>query len=215
MAGTDETIDPVIIKKASRAAAKELRDRLPREQLEEWSGMACERAAQWIQGEFPKCRSMMLYVPFRSELNLRPLMDWGWRCGIAVIVPRSLPEQRRLALYRIDGWDALIPGAYGIMEPDPSAAAYCGELFIPDIVFVPGLAFDLQGGRLGYGGGYYDRFHERLRGLSMQEGRRMPLWIGCGFERQLVAEVPMEEHDARVGAVLTERGIRMTGGNRA
>lgn len=210
MAGTDETIEPIMGKRAARTAAKELRDRLPKERLEEWSIMACEQAAQWLEREYSDCRSMLLYVPFRSELNLRPLMEWGWRRGIAVIVPRCLPEQRLMALYRIHGWDELASGAYGIMEPDPSIAAYCGDAYVPDIVFVPGLAFDRHGGRLGYGGGYYDRFYDRLRDISLREDRMMPLWIGCGFEQQLVAEVPMEGHDARVGAILTEQGMRMT-----
>ena len=84
------------------------------------------------------------------------------------------------------GLDELVPGAYGILEPDPNKAKRCDASFIPDVVIVPGLAFDLQGGRLGYGGGYYDRFNERLHQLAAYEDKQVPLWIGAGYESQLL-----------------------------
>ncbi|WP_246628234.1 5-formyltetrahydrofolate cyclo-ligase [Paenibacillus oenotherae] len=207
-------MEPTDRKRAARAMAMELRGSIAEELREERSRAACEGAKQWLGQAWPGCSSMMLYMPFRSELDVRPLIEWGWRSGIAVIVPRCLPEQRFMELYRIHSWNDVHAGAYGIMEPDPSRVPRCGEQFMPDVVFVPGLAFDRQGGRLGYGGGYYDRFYDRLHGLSMKLERSMPLWIGCGYEAQLVAEVPMEEHDARLGAIMTEQGISLTGNAR-
>ena len=72
-----------------------------------------------------------------------------------------------------------------------------------DVIIVPGLAFDRQGGRLGYGSGFYDRFieHYEKRGLPH------PLKLGVCFETQLLDDVPMEQHDLRVDRIITEAGV--------
>ncbi|MOA35167.1 5-formyltetrahydrofolate cyclo-ligase family protein [compost metagenome] len=76
---------------------------------------------------------------------------------------------------------------------------------MPEVVFVPGLAFDRQGGRLGYGGGYYDRFAARL---SMQDGTaQQMLWLGAAFEKQLIAHVPLERHDLKMNGIVTELAV--------
>ena len=72
-----------------------------------------------------------------------------------------------------------------------------------DVVIVPGSAFDREGGRMGYGGGFYDAFLRRLR----PEARR----IGIGFEAQLVEHVPCEEHDLCVDLLVTEERVLETG----
>ncbi len=174
-----------------------------------WSDTACQKAVDWIreQGDSP-IRSVMAYVPFRSELDTTLLIEWCWRTGVTVIMPRCIRSDRSMTLHVVRAWDELSPGAYGIREPHPESAERCPPAFIPDVVFVPGLAFDRHGGRLGYGGGYYDRFHDRLKRLAGESGRAMPHWIGLGFETQAVAAVPMDEHDARMHAVITEEGYR-------
>ncbi|MNI15577.1 5-formyltetrahydrofolate cyclo-ligase family protein [compost metagenome] len=77
---------------------------------------------------------------------------------------------------------------------------------VPDVVFVPGLAFDRQGGRLGYGKGYYDRLQASWKqdsGFALKP----PVWIGLAFSQQLVPEVPMDGHDAYMDMLITEEGI--------
>ena len=89
----------------------------------------------------------------------------------------------------------LLPGVWGIREPDP---ARCREASIEEIDFilVPGVAFDASGGRLGYGGGFYDRLLGHARpGVPKVAG---------AFSLQVVAAVPVEDHDCRVTTLVTE-----------
>ena len=85
----------------------------------------------------------------------------------------------------------MITGRFGTLWP-------AGPAEEPDALLVPLLAYDGEGRRLGYGGGYYDRTLSALRGRAL---------MGCGFAAQRVACVPVEAHDIRLPAVLTERGI--------
>jgi len=196
-------------KKAIRAAAAASRNLLPEELRTDWSSKASGHAIGWMKEHLDIISSFMIYVPFRSELDTRGIIEWGWNAGISVIIPRCVSSDRTMELYVLKSWDELAPGAYGILEPDANHAERCGESFIPDVIFVPGLAFDRYGGRLGYGGGYYDRYSEKLSGEALRVGQPTPSWIGLGYESQLQEKVPMELHDARMGAVITEQGMRI------
>jgi 5-formyltetrahydrofolate cyclo-ligase len=116
----------------------------------------------------------------------------------------SWPEGKRIALPRVQGeqlqfhWVAspaeLEAGSFGILEPAAGAPA-AGNAF--DLLLVPGLAFDRQGGRLGRGKGFYDRFLAGARGIR----------VGVCFEDQIVGEVPMDPHDLRMDFVVTPSAI--------
>lgn len=195
-------------KRELRAAAIAQRDQLPEQLRSSWSAAACQAVIDWLEQRQGSAGSLVVYVPFRSELDTKPLIEWGWRSDRTVIVPRCVRSDRSMELYIIKDWGELIPGAYGILEPDPNKSQRCDASFIPDIVIVPGLAFDSQGGRLGYGGGYYDRLHERLNKLAAEQVKRAPLWVGVGYESQLIPEVLMDQHDARLEALVTEQGLQ-------
>ncbi|MNC20182.1 5-formyltetrahydrofolate cyclo-ligase family protein [compost metagenome] len=147
-------------------------------------------------------------MPFRSELDCRPLIAGAWAHGREVLLPRVIAESGIMSLHAVGSWEELAPGAYGILEPVTHAGN--GQepevLRLPDVVFVPGLAFDRKGGRLGYGRGYYDRMQ-----ASWQQDSALvlkpPVWIGLAFSHQLVSEVPMDEHDAYMDMLITEEGI--------
>ncbi|WP_438444687.1 5-formyltetrahydrofolate cyclo-ligase [Gorillibacterium sp. sgz5001074] len=142
---------------------------------------------------------LFMYMPFGHEPDIFPVAEWCWKQGIPVIVPKTIREPRRLRLHRIQGPELLAPGTWGIPEPLAGAPeADAGDIVA---VLVPGVAFDRSGGRLGYGGGYYDRFFAELR----QAGRK-PLKLAPAFEIQLVEEVPMEPHDERMDLIMTETG---------
>jgi 5-formyltetrahydrofolate cyclo-ligase len=89
----------------------------------------------------------------------------------------------------------LVPGPFGAREPAGDTPASP-----PDLVLVPGLAFDPAGFRLGRGGGFYDRFLESLPSPR-------PALCGVGFSGQIVPSIPREPHDARVDFLLTEKGL--------
>jgi 5-formyltetrahydrofolate cyclo-ligase len=189
-----------------RAIYTERRNALNAGSRRTWSEQAGRHMAELA--ERMGAGSVMAYAAFRSELDVGEFIKWCWRSGIETIVPRCTFADRGMAMHRIDGFHQLRSGAYGIMEPDPSLAPQLPDTFVPELVLVPGLAFDTKGGRMGYGGGYYDRFWERMSliGNSKQEKKR-PLWLGVSFEAQLQDEVPGEIHDLRLDGVATERGI--------
>ena len=94
-------------------------------------------------------------------------------------------------------FDSLVEGEYGILTPDLEK----GEVIPPeelDLIIVPGIAFDTRGERLGKGGGFYDAYLARAT-----KAKRIALAFSC----QLVAKIPMEDHDVRVHKIITEQGI--------
>jgi 5-formyltetrahydrofolate cyclo-ligase len=94
--------------------------------------------------------------------------------------------------------EVLRPGAWKILEPHPERCPVVAVEEI-DLIFVPGLAFTRTGGRLGRGGGFYDRFLAGMRPGAMK--------VGVCFHAQLAGELPMEAHDHEVGVVVTEREV--------
>lgn len=147
--------------------------------------------------------SLMTFMPFGHEADIRSVAEWCWKMGYPVIVPKTVREPRMLRLHRISGMDELAPGLWGIPEPvdeaplaDPAGIA---------VILVPGVAFDRQGGRVGYGGGYYDRLLEDLHGRGIR-----PSLIAPAFDLQIRKELPLEPHDVRMDMILTE-SARYTG----
>jgi len=106
---------------------------------------------------YQECKTLLCYIPLPDEVDTIPLMKDAWRNGKRVAVPYCLPGGRVIEFYLIESLEGLKSGAYGILEPDPEKHErlddYTGALCI-----LPGLAYDPDGYRLGYGGGYYDRF---------------------------------------------------------
>ncbi|WP_424767976.1 5-formyltetrahydrofolate cyclo-ligase [Paenibacillus sp. sgz302251] len=192
--------NPLDHKAGIRKHITQKRSGLSVEQRERWSEQACVIAGAFLESR--AAAVFMVYVPFRSELDLSGLIEWGWHTGRKVVVPRCVAADRSMTLHYLRSWDELVPGAYGIREPNVVMTPPLAEDFVPDVVFVPGLAFDRQGGRLGYGGGYYDRFAERIK-----QSESKPIWIGAAFEAQLVERVPVEPHDFPMNGIVTERGI--------
>jgi 5-formyltetrahydrofolate cyclo-ligase len=137
------------------------------------------------------------FMPIRSELDLRPLMDALRLAGARLCVPAVVDRQTIVFRALVPG-APLVPTGFGTAGPGPDA-----EMLEPQIMLMPLAAFDATGNRIGYGAGYYDRAIALLR-----EKGRMPRLIGCAFSIQEVDLVPAEPHDIRMDAVLTESGYR-------
>ena len=144
--------------------------------------------------ELKQAGTVMLYASMPEEIDLFPLMEKlisaGKRIALPEITGCGTMEARELA-----AMDALIDGAFDIPTPDPARGAQIPPEEI-DVIIVPGAAFDADGGRLGLGGGYYDRFLPRA-----VHAERLVL----AFDFQIVPAVPMAAWDARVDRILTER----------
>jgi len=144
---------------------------------------------------FQKAQVIFTFIPFGSEVDLSPIFQ---EVSKKWLVPKTIVEKRRMDTYLFPGWDELSVGTYGIREPDPVTAIPVHPKEI-EFVLVPGLAFDQKGGRLGYGGGYYDRF-------LAQFSKRPPL-AGICFSEQIVPNLPVEEHDIRMDYLISDKGI--------
>ncbi|GAX88789.1 5-formyltetrahydrofolate cyclo-ligase [Effusibacillus lacus] len=151
--------------------------------------------------------TVFLYLDFRGEVETDEIFRWGWQTGKRMAVPVTVIQERKLIPVELHSFEDLEIGAYGIREPriqhSGSLVEGLMEHAVPvssiDVVLVPGVAFDLQGGRLGYGGGYYDRFLPMLRSDAVK--------IGLAFDLQLVDRLPVEEHDIHLDYVVTESSV--------
>lgn len=142
---------------------------------------------------------VLAYAGFGSELQTDGFLRRTLELGKILVLPRVNRETKSLDIYEVrDPERDLTPGAWGIREPDPERCAPA-DLRSVDFVLVPGVAFDVLGGRLGYGAGFYDRL------LSADQAAEARLVAGA-FEIQMVDEVPMTELDVFVDMVVTEKG---------
>lgn len=168
------------------------RDRIPPERRRAKSLQITERLLNLPVVQAADC--VFIYVAFRSEVLTQPAISALLARGAAVCVPWTDTIARRLIPARITTLDQLTPGAMGIPEPNPRHLQEVALGSI-DVVVLPGAGFDCLGWRIGYGGGYYDRF---LRSGTFQT-------VGIAFEEQIVPDVPHDPAvDCPVREVLTE-----------
>lgn len=148
---------------------------------------------------------VFIYLPFRTEIDIMPLIHFCWEQGYEVYAPRVDQGTQQLQLYRLTSEADLELGTWGIREPKLTLPLLPEEAWCSlDWIVVPGLAFDGSGGRIGYGGGYYDRFMERLTRHGTDHREHHPVNVALAFEFQLVEAVPMEAQDFRVDCIITE-----------
>jgi len=148
---------------------------------------------------YHNAEAIMYFISFGTEVDTMPMVEETIRQGKIALAPKPRPQEREMIPSRIlDCDNDFIPGAYNIPEPKEDALRPYNPDQI-DLLIVPGVAFDLKGNRLGYGGGYYDRFFELLK-------RGTPL-VALVFDLQVVPEVPVEEWDRRVDLIVTEKRV--------
>jgi 5-formyltetrahydrofolate cyclo-ligase len=132
------------------------------------------------------------FWPLEHEIDIRPLLHALAAVSTDIVLPVTPERGQPLTFRKWNVDDALLAGRFGTQHPD-------GPEMTPDFILVPLLAFDLQGNRLGYGAGYYDRSFATLPNAFR---------LGCAFAAQEFAEVPAGPDDVRLHAVVTEIGFR-------
>jgi len=150
--------------------------------------------------EIERARNIFVYVSFRSEVETHRLIEELIRRGKRISVPYTRVEEKRLDAVHIEDMGRDLSGGYqGIPEPKPEhIEGYITEPLNIDVVIIPGSVFDERGGRYGYGGGYYDRFLEKIP---------YAVRIGLAFDLQTVKEAPLQPHDELLDYVITEQKI--------
>ncbi|MFB4164753.1 5-formyltetrahydrofolate cyclo-ligase [Alteribacillus sp. JSM 102045] len=140
--------------------------------------------------------TVALTMAAKNEIDTKPIIEKGWEENKSIAVPKVIPNERALDFYNITSFDQTKVDFAGIFEPDPLLTTHVKKNHF-DLIIVPGLAFDKQKFRIGFGGGYYDRF---LEGLKITT-------CSLVLDFQLHDHIPREEHDIPLTALVTETGI--------
>ncbi|HSW62219.1 MAG TPA: 5-formyltetrahydrofolate cyclo-ligase [Dissulfurispiraceae bacterium] len=156
---------------------------------------ALHRSASLLPA-YLQSRTVLLYASFGSEVNTWPLIDDCLARDVRTVLPRVDKKEGKLVLYRILRRADLQPGSFGIAEPQsrPEMLVLPAEI---DFAFVPGVAFDRTGARIGYGKGFYDRLLADCRAFS----------AGLCYREQLAENIPCGPHDRRVQIIVTDEGV--------
>ena len=192
----DDTLDALGERKAAlRSAVLARRAAVPA--AERAAASTAIREALEALPELVGCRAVLGYASFGSEVELDPWLAARIGDGWGVLLPFVAGEE--LGITRVFDLESdLVPGWRGVREPRASGRRPARPDRV-DAVVTPGVAFDRACGRLGYGGGFFDRLLARLRPGT-------PV-IGVAFEVQVVEEVPRGPHDLGVDAVVTEAAV--------
>jgi 5-formyltetrahydrofolate cyclo-ligase len=185
-------------KEELRQASKAIRSGLTPRQKSRWDKAILRHLIKLPA--YQNSHTLLTYASMPEEVDTFALMQEAWRAGKRVAVPYCVPGTRLLEFYLIESPDELKLSAYGIPEPDPAVSQKLTD-FSGSVCVVPGLAFNCIGYRLGYGGGYYDRF---LSGPYAGNPS-----IGVCYGVCMVKFLPIGTYDRPCNFVVTETGARI------
>ena len=150
--------------------------------------------------EYDAARTVMFYVDVRDEVRTRQALPAAFATGKRIVVPYCVDGE--LELFWLEVMDELELGMYRILEPKNELRDVVHKRLQPedlDLIMVPGVAFDKNGGRTGHGKGYYDKLLEHAKPET-------PL-VALAFECQMFDEIPMDHHDIFMDKVVTENNV--------
>lgn len=170
-------------------------ERVDREVRMHFTAMSAYRSAKLI----------LAYVTYRNEMDTRPLIERAWKDGKRVAVP--VCDRGQLKFYEVDTLDGMRAGSRGVLEPDPAGLAQItDEELEGSICLVPGLVFDAEGYRIGYGAGYYDEFLAGYPGLKV--GLVRTLRISSN-------PLPHDDHDVPMDVLVSDGSVWVCDRSRA
>ena len=145
--------------------------------------------------EYKNAKNIAVFKSFGSEIDTNRLIEYSIKNGKIVALPRVSGKNIFFYRYKLD--DELVLSKFGVMEPKKIDENYISKETI-DLVIVPGLCFDKTRNRIGYGGGFYDKFLAGFKRIS----------IGICFDEQLyIAKLPTTPNDKKVGILVTDKKI--------
>ena len=180
-------------KKEMRKAMLTLRDKQNLDELQRRSSLIHEQLFQ--KKEYRECKKLLTFVNFGTEVNTTRIIKDALSQGKTVAVPLTMPQTKEMVFIAITDMQNLKLSHYGILEPVFSPSCIV-ENDLHTLILVPGVAFDKKRYRLGYGGGYYDRYMQNRVFLKS---------IGLSYHFQIVEEIPMlSTYDIAVDEVITD-----------
>jgi 5-formyltetrahydrofolate cyclo-ligase len=161
----------------------------------ECSKVIANTLCDWIKKKY-QTYNVGAYLPINTELDLSLTVKGLWSGSIAVSLPVVMSDDKPLVFKSWDSKSILIKGRFGVKVPQ------FGQTVKPDILLCPLLSYDLDGYRLGYGGGFYDRTIKQLKNSETT------ISIGCCYSEQLFdGKLPREKHDMPLDGIVTEEGL--------
>jgi 5-formyltetrahydrofolate cyclo-ligase len=177
-----------------RQRCRQIRQALGAETRLQASRAICAQIETWTV--FQRAQVVLIYLPMKSEVDLRPLLERHpekeW------LVPRIIPEAEHSMVFHPYDPNRLVQHPFGMAEPAADLPVIPAAKI--DLALVPGLAFDRQGWRLGYGGGYFDRFLKDFSGAS----------LGVVFDALLLENLPRNEYDVAMNWIVTEKSRKFS-----
>jgi 5-formyltetrahydrofolate cyclo-ligase len=174
-----------------------------REEMKKWlSGLAKDQYDQksrkihqalFSSAEWKKAHIVGVTVSRVPEVDTIPIIEQAWLEKKLVAVPKCQPRDKSMKFYLLKKFDELETVYFGLREPDPTRTRPC-EKSAMDLILVPGLVFDKKGYRIGFGGGYYDRFLTDYNGTT----------VSLAFKEQVKEELEHETFDIPVSKIMTD-----------
>lgn len=184
------------MKTTIRKKLLETRNKMTAADAESYSDLILDRLVE--SRLLQNASHIMVYLSFKKEVITDPIISYSLDQNKSIYVPICIPETHEIVISRITGFEDLYTGFYGIREPKQSSIRICDSSIL-DLVLVPGIAFDPSGNRIGFGGGYYDRFMKRLSPGTKK--------VALAYSFQVVENIPASEYDIAVDYIATEKEI--------
>ncbi len=182
------------MKKETRKNLLKERDSLSKEEVSVKSNAVCEKLAKVLSGN--NIQTVMTYIPSGNETDVLPVVRQLLAAGKRIVAPICTGPGIMIPSMIEDLEKDLVPGYFGILAPREERPVPLSEI---DAVIVPGVGFDKKGNRLGFGGGYYDRFMPKLRQDALK--------VAVCYDLQILPELEPEPWDYPVDMIITESSL--------
>ncbi|MDD6188873.1 MAG: 5-formyltetrahydrofolate cyclo-ligase [Clostridiales bacterium] len=179
-------------KKEIRSMIREKKKQLTPDEIREYSEKVCSILIN--EPVYKNARVIYPYLAYNQEIITDTLIERAWLDGKEVAVPKC-GDNNSMEFYRIGSFEEVAPGYCDIPEPIGGDRADDSEA----LILMPGLAFDMSFNRIGYGGGFYDRYLDRKPGCRFVK-------VAFAYDFQLLEHIDAEEHDHKVDIIVTAGG---------
>ncbi|MEE3605602.1 5-formyltetrahydrofolate cyclo-ligase [Bacillus altitudinis] len=181
------------MKKELRLQTLAMLDQISAEEFNRHASLLHEHVLQL--SEWKQAKTIALTMSRGKEIPTMPLIEKAWEEGKTVCIPTCFPKTKEMVFYEYTPETKMTSSYFGLLEPDPLESTVVHKEAI-DLIIVPGVCFDQHGYRIGYGGGYYDRY------LADYHGTTLALCLSV----QQVYHLPAEPHDIPVSIMVSEKG---------
>jgi 5-formyltetrahydrofolate cyclo-ligase len=183
------------VKRKLRNQYKQYRLALPADVKADYDKKICEALVQLVS--FKYSDTILMYAPLEGEIDVMPIAERALELGKRVAFPRCIEEPRNLDFKYVSSLDELKSGSYSIAEPTEDMESVTD--LSRSICIIPGIVFDKDGYRVGYGKGYYDRF------LAAYDGTK----FGLAYSECILDSVPRGRFDRHVDILISEKGVKL------